>query len=773
MSVVYNVFTGNFDFTGSGGGGGSTIHPFANFAAFPSPVTSGNGYFVVALDTNIVYESNGASWLVVAGPADILAVGTIDSVAASANGAVDNANQLIMQSASVTVPGLVNNTTQSFSGNKTFTGTIGASNLSGTNTGDVTLTAVGSTPNPNGASLSGQALTLQPANSISPGVVSEFGQDFGGLKTFVSNLNSAVVTGTTSAAGNLTLRSTSDATKGKVIIGTSAYDEVNNRLGIGNSTPTAPLDVTGAGVFSGDVTLSGGSSDAKIIYDPSGFVVAPSHPAWETGFRSGQPYYSVVMYDGSTRTTFVDYSLNGIVDYSAIVNAPNLRTTSIATPVGNSVADTSVSGQTLQVSQATDQIQLAVKGNATQTANIFDVLKNDNSVLFSVNNSGNGTLAGTIGASNFSGSSSGTNTGDVSIASFGSSPTANGATLSGQALTLQPADSTHPGSVSIATQSFGGGKSIIGNADEVQFTVKGNGTQTGSLAEFKNSSNTVEVAISKTGQIQANEIYAFAAGDIVLTNGTVFDSSGNTKINWFSGLLNSASTTKALDWVNRELYGTDGTTVLLDWASTSAATLTGNITGNAATATNLAAGAAGQIPYQSASGTTGFSAAGTTGQAVISGGTGAPTFFNPTPGSVLFAGTSGILQQDNASLFFDDTNNRLGLLTAAPASTLHNAGTYQGLVTSVSADTSLGTHQYLAVDNTGGNKTITLPAASSTIIGRTYYVKKNTASANTVIIATTGSDTLDGVTGVSAFTMSSPYQSVTLVCLSATTWGIF
>lgn len=52
-----------------------------------------------------------------------------------------------------------------------FTGTVSATNLSGTNTGDVTLTAVGAVPNANGASLSGQALTLQPANTTFPGVL--------------------------------------------------------------------------------------------------------------------------------------------------------------------------------------------------------------------------------------------------------------------------------------------------------------------------------------------------------------------------------------------------------------------------------------------------------------------------------------------------------------------------------------------------------------------------------------------------------------------------
>jgi hypothetical protein len=64
-------------------------------------------------------------------------------------------------------------------------------------------------------------------------------------------------------------------------------------------------------------------------------------------------------------------------------------------------------------------------------------------------------------------------------------------------------------------------------------------------------------------------------------------------------------------------------------------------------------------------------AAGTSGCAAISGGTGAPTWFVPTAGSVLFAGTGGILAQDNANLFWDDANNRLGLSQTTPLAQLH------------------------------------------------------------------------------------------------------
>ena len=68
----------------------------------------------------------------------------------------------------------------------------------------------------------------------------------GGSQTpWTSNINAAGYTlfGNSISGGTLTLSSTSHATKGKILFGTSAYDEVNNRLGIGTTTPLCGLDV--------------------------------------------------------------------------------------------------------------------------------------------------------------------------------------------------------------------------------------------------------------------------------------------------------------------------------------------------------------------------------------------------------------------------------------------------------------------------------------------------------------------------------------------------
>lgn len=49
-----------------------------------------------------------------------------------------------------------------------------------------------------------------------------------------------------------------------------------------------------------------------------------------------------------------------------------------------------------------------------------------------------------------------------------------------------------------------------------------------------------------------------------------------------------------------------------------------------------------------------------------------------TQGSILFAGASGVLSQDNANFYWDDTNNRLGIGINTPSRTLHVYGNTGG-----------------------------------------------------------------------------------------------
>lgn len=196
--------------------------------------------------------SDGTDWFLevpaMASATGVTTVGAYDSQASSANGLVISGSNIYAQSATSTNPGMVNASAQSFSGLKTFLDSLNlrdtaaafdlklqstssavlsadrvltidvsnadrtidlagnltvsaAATISGTNTGDVTLTAVGSSPNANAASLSGQALTLQPADATNPGVVTTGTQSIAGAKTFTGNTLIAQSAGSVATIG--------------------------------------------------------------------------------------------------------------------------------------------------------------------------------------------------------------------------------------------------------------------------------------------------------------------------------------------------------------------------------------------------------------------------------------------------------------------------------------------------------------------------------------------------------------------------------------------
>jgi hypothetical protein len=107
-----------------------------------------------------------------------------------------------------------------------------------------------------------------------------------------------------------------------------------------------------------------------------------------------------------------------------------------------------------------------------------------------------------------------------------------------------------------------------------------------------------------------------------------------------------------LDTVNSKFYHYNRTTTY--WA----------LAGGGVSVTSFSAGTTGLTPTGE---TTGAVTLGGT-LAVANGGTNAGEF---TQGSVVFAGASGTYTQDNSGLFYDNTNDRLGIGTATPNYKLH------------------------------------------------------------------------------------------------------
>ena len=136
-------------------------------------------------------------------------------------------------------------------------------------------------------------------------------------------------------------------------------------------------------------------------------------------------------------------------------------------------------------------------------------------------------------------------------------------------------------------------------------------------------------------------------------------------------------------------YGT-GSAVAFTPAGTSGQFLTSAAAGtptwttlSSVAVTSFSAGTTGFTPSTATTGA--VTLAGTL--AVANGGTGTATAL--TPGSVVFAGASGVYSQDNAQLFWDDTNNRLGIGTATPSYTIHSTGIIGSTLTG-SATTGAG-----------------------------------------------------------------------------------
>ena len=179
-----------------------------------------------------------------------LSIGPLNGQTANANGLAINGSAIYAQSASASFAGLVDTATQTFAGNKTFTGTISASNLSGTNTGDVTLAAVGAVPSANGASLSGQILTLQPADATHPGLITTGAQSIAGAKTFSGAISASNFSGSSSGTntGDQTITLTGDVTGS----GTGSFATTVAKIA---GTTVSGTTGTGNVVFSNSPTL--------------------------------------------------------------------------------------------------------------------------------------------------------------------------------------------------------------------------------------------------------------------------------------------------------------------------------------------------------------------------------------------------------------------------------------------------------------------------------------------------------------------------------------
>lgn len=158
------------------------------------------------------------------------------------------------------------------------------------------------------------------------------------------------------------------------------------------------------------------------------------------------------------------------------------------------------------------------------------------------------------------------------------------------------------------------------------------------------------------------------------------------------------------------------------------------------TATNLAGGTAGQVPYQVSPGVTGFTGPGTLGQVLTSNGTSAPTYtavvnsLDVTPtGLTSGAATTGALTLG-------------GILNPAHGGTGVNNGTF---TTTLAGNFATGVGSVTLNADVGGTSTVTLPASGTlATVGNTVASFSGGTTGLLPSSATTGAVTLSGTLAI-------------------------
>lgn len=413
--------------------------------------------------------------------------------------------------------------------------------VGGTNTGDVSLAAVNSGAT-NGATLTGQVLSLALTDGNNPGLVSTASQSFAGAKLFLNGLSlhdvahalynvsvnasssvqqsqdwaflldiqngartlsmaanltvSAAASISGSNTGDQTIALTGDVTgsgvgtfaatiaagavvSSKIAAGTIVDSNISASAAIAFSKlaalPSADILVGSAGnvatavAMSGDATLSNAGALALKNTGTAGTYTKVTFDAQgrETSGASAVLASSDFVNQG-TATTLLHGNAAGNPSWSAVSLSADV---SGNLPVANLNSGTSASATTFWRGDASWSPAVIGPGSAGDSK----------VVLF------NGTTGSLVKDSGLT--LAGSNSGDVTLTAVGAAPSANGASLSGQALTLQPADATHPGLVTTGTQAIAGDKTLSGT------TVIGNGTaQTHSLNSLL-AANGAQVAV--------------------------------------------------------------------------------------------------------------------------------------------------------------------------------------------------------------------------------------------------------------------------------------
>jgi len=217
----------------------------------------------------------------------------------------------------------------------------------------LTLASVGFVPNANGASISGQQLTLQPADGTTPGLLTPFTQVIGGNKTFTNTLS---VDSTTRLATSLTgpLKATSGTVSASAV---ALASEVSGVLPVANGGTNS-----GAPLVNGRIMVSASNAVVEAVALTNGQLLI--------GSTTLAPVAATITAGAGVSVT------NGAGSITVAITVPSSAADipeTAFTPVNNQVSAANVTG--LVFANTTRSFEALVSVQILATSSLYETFK--------------------------------------------------------------------------------------------------------------------------------------------------------------------------------------------------------------------------------------------------------------------------------------------------------------------------------------------------------------------------------------------------------------